>query len=238
MDDPQAWDAFLTLHRGLDREGPGTPEDVAWAFALGEVAADARVCDVGSGPGGDMAALLQAVPEGRVVAVDAVPSFVSEARARFANEPRVEVIQGDMAALPGPFDAIWCAGALYFLGLEEGPRAMAGALRPRGMLAFSEPCVWGEGSEGAAALFEGYPARDEAGIRAAVEAAGFDVLGTRRVPDAGWEAYFAGVEARAQALEPAEGALAEVIAAQRSEAETWRRYKDETGYLLVVARLR
>ena len=30
-------DAFFTLHDGLDREGPGLAEDVAWAVALAGV---------------------------------------------------------------------------------------------------------------------------------------------------------------------------------------------------------
>lgn len=233
------WETFFAVHRGLPREGPGAPDDVAWACALAGLPEDASICDAGCGPGGDIDALLAAAPDARVVAVDRMASFVAEADARFAGDPRVSVMEGDLGALPGSFDMIWCAGALYFLGLQDGLAAMARALKPRGVLAFSEPCFFTEapGAE-ARAFWEGYPARSVEGIAAAAGAAGFEVLGTRKVPDAGWEAYYRPMEARIGALRPgAEARLSEMLDLCAAEAATWRRVKGETGYLLCVARL-
>ncbi len=236
------WESFFTLHDDLPREGPGSDADVDWACALAGIAPDATICDVGSGPGGDVAPLLAHVPQGRVLAMDMVEGFVRSCAQRFAGDPRVSAQQFDMAQLPthsdAPFDMIWSAGALYFLGLEAGPATMAQALRPGGVLAFSEPCLFTDGATDAAqALFEDYPVRDRAGILAAVEAAGFTVLGDRRVSDAGWEAYYQPMEARIAALRPqADARLTQMLDLCAQEAETWRRHRHDVGYLLVVAR--
>lgn len=234
------WDAFFTVHKDLPREGPGAPEDVAWACALAGVPGDAAICDAGSGPGGDVAALLSAAPRGHVVAVDL--HFGEAADARLADEPRARGVSADFAALEAlpeaPFDLIWCAGALYLLGLEEGPRTLARALKPAGVLAFSEPCRFvEEPSPEAEAIFGGYPLRNADQIVAILETQGFTVLGHRPVPDAGWEAYFQPMEARIAELRPgADASLAAMLDQCAQEAADWRANRAEVGYLLVVAR--
>ncbi|NBE08519.1 class I SAM-dependent methyltransferase [Paragemmobacter ruber] len=235
------WDSFFTVHSDLPREGPGEAGDVAWALALAGVPEGAAICDAGAGSGGDVAALL-ALPGARVLAIDSHPGFVAQMRARFAGEARVVVEEADMAALArhpaGPFDLIWCAGALYFLGLEAGLARMAGALKPGGVLAFSEPCVFVDApSKAAVGFWEGYPARDAAGIGAAVAAAGYESLGARALGDAAWEAYYGPMEARIAALRPgADAALTAMLEVCAAEAALWRWVRGETGYLLTVAR--
>jgi len=236
------WEAFFTVHSALPREGPGAPEDVAWACALADMAHGAVICDAAAGPGGDVEALLTAVPAARVVAFDKTEAFVAQMRDRFAGCSAVTVTTADLndiGALPeAPFDMIWCAGALYFLGLEAGLAQMHGALKPGGVLAFSEP-FYKVPAPGAAAVafWDGYPTDDAAHIAAAVSAAGFQTLGARAVSDAGWEAYFQPMEARIAALRPdADARLTTMLDLCAKEAAQWRQVKDETGYLLTVAR--
>lgn len=234
------WDNFFVIHKDLPREGPGAPEDVAWACDLAGLPPEAVICDAGSGPGGDVPALLRAAPAGRVVAVDL--HFGAAADACFADDPRVRGVEADFGALEdlpeAPFDLIWSAGALYFLGLDVAPAAMARALKPGGVLAFSEPCRFVDAPSAAAtAFFEGYPLRSAEEICAKVRAAGYEVLGHRKVPDAGWEAYYQPIEARIAELRPqADAGLAEMLDLNAKEAADWRHVKDEVGYLLVVAR--
>lgn len=237
------WDSFFVVHSDLPREGPGEAADVVWALTLAGVPEGAVICDAGAGAGGDVAALL-AVPGARVLAIDSHPGFVVQMRARFAGEGRVTVEQGDMGDLSahpaGPFDLIWCAGVLYFLGLETGLARMAAALKPGGVLAFSEPCLFvDQPSEAAVRFWEGYPVRDAAGIAKAVAAAGFESLGTRALGDAAWQAYYGPMEARiAQLRVGAEARLAAMLDLHADEAALWRRVRGETGYLLTVARWR
>jgi SAM-dependent methyltransferase len=225
--------AFFRVHSDLPREGPGEPEDVRWALATAGTRPGARILDAGCGPGGDIPALLD-LPGARITAVDAHAPFVETLRARF---PQVTAFAGDMASAEGPFDLIWCAGALYYLGISAGLAAFRPRLAPGGAVAFSEPCLFADNpSDEALAFWEGYPARPEAALRSEVEGAGYRVLGTRRLSNGAWEAYYGPLEARVAELRATAGPeILPAIAMAEAEASLWRRVRDETGYLLIVA---
>jgi trans-aconitate methyltransferase len=232
-------EAFFTLHRDLLREGPGEPADVAWAAGVAGLIPTARIADLGCGAGADIAALLAAAPEGQVTAIEQVPCFVDAAAARFVDDARVTVRQGDMASPGGPYDFIWCAGAAYFLGITEALTAWRGSLAPGGAVAFSEICWFTDSRPDEAARFwREYPAMtDEAGVAYRVRQAGFEVLASRRLSDAAWEAYFTPLDARIAALRlGADAALAQVLDEAEEEARIWRTHRDAFGYLLSVVR--
>lgn len=241
--------AFFTLHRDLPREGPGERADVAWAAEVAGLASDAAICDAACGPGADIPALLFAAPGGRVTGFDLHLPFAEDAAARFARDPRVTILQArlirsDEDALPdprdlGPFDLIWCAGAVYFHGIEACLSAWRGALAPGGHVAFSEPCLFTPTpSAGAVDFWEGYGAlTDAGGIAAQVRAAGFETLATRTLAAPAWEGYFGPIERRIAALRPgADAALSEILDEAEAEITGWRAHCDETGYLLSVVR--
>lgn len=225
--------AFFHLYADIPRAGPGEPEDIRWALATAGTPQGARILDAGCGPGGDIATLLEH-PGADVTAVDSHPPFIDAIRTRY---PDVTAFAGDMATAEGPFDLIWCAGALYFLGLSSGLAAFRPRLAETGAIAFSEPCLFTDiPSEEARAFWEGYPARSESRLRDDVEGAGYRILATRRLSDAAWDAYYTPLLARAAALRPgADPDLLRVILAAEAEAALWNRVKAETGYLLVLA---
>ncbi len=233
---------FFVVHRDLPREGPGTPQEVGWAVRLAGLPEAAVICDACCGPGGDIADLLSAAPTATVLGVEKHAGFVEAAQARYADMPRVQVEEGDVSVLDrhatAPFDMIWCAGALYLFGLQDGLALMRRALKPGGVLAFSEPCFFTDTpSEAARAFWDGYDTRQDAEIRAAVADAGFRLLGQRKVADAGWEAYYQPMEARIAALRPgADAALSATLDECAKEAQDWRALREETGYSLYVAR--
>ncbi|MEM8555344.1 MAG: class I SAM-dependent methyltransferase [Pseudomonadota bacterium] len=251
MSDDWPGEAFFTLHHDLPREGPGEAADVAWAVSLAGLRPDGVVCDAACATGGDIAALLDAVPKGRVVGFDLHQGFVDTAGRRFAQDPRVNVLQGQLIRhgdgdLPDPrdlvpFDLIWCAGACNFEGVTECLEAWKTALRPGGAVAFSE-VAWfhPEPPEEVRAFWAEYPAMtDEAGVTARIEAAGYEILGQRRLSDAAWEAYYRPLDQRVAALRPTVDAeLAEVLDASDEEARMWRTYRDVFGYVLSVVRPR
>jgi len=234
--------AFFTLHADLPREGPGDAESLAWAARLAGVAQDARILDAGCGPGGDIEGLLAAAPGGRVVAVDRHLPFVHAVNDTWAREPRVTARHADMAAEEGPFDFIWIAGALYFLGIEQGLALMRGKLARGGALAFSE-LVWLVANPDPVlqAHLEAEYA-EMAGLNTLarrIDAADFEVLGQQALPDAAWEAYYGPMEARIARLRPgADGALSEVLDEGQAEIELWRRHRHSFGYVLSVVRPR
>jgi trans-aconitate methyltransferase len=231
-------DAFLTVHQQMDRQGPGSADDVIWAAEAVGLSQSARVCDAACGPGADTQTLLSLLPQGQVTAVDKYRHFVDELLVRIGDEPRLTAYAGDMAKLKGPFDLIWCAGAVYFLGIGPALTAWRPCLAKGGAVAFSEPCFFTEApSERARAYWGGYDTGSEAAIRAQVAGAGFEVLATRRVSDAGWAAYHATLGARLDALRGTDDpALQQVIAASDQEIADWQEIKHETGYLLLVVR--
>ncbi|MCV3272365.1 class I SAM-dependent methyltransferase [Roseobacter sinensis] len=232
------WEAFFTLHRDLPREGPGEPSDVAWAAATAATPATARICDAACGPGADLAALHAAAPQGHVTALDKHPQFVDQARALHRQDPAMTLHVGDMAEITGPYDLIWCAGALYFLGIADGLKTWRSALAPGGAVAFSEPCWFTDDrAQEAADFWAGeYPAMtDAAGIDAQVRAAGYRTLGTRKLSDSAWEAYYGPLERRVASLSPGDTPqMQQVLDDARREAQIWRTYRDSFGYLLSV----
>lgn len=233
------WDAFFELHRDLPREGPGEPSDVAWAAEVAGLDPGARILDAACGPGADIPDLLAAAPHGHVTAVDKVEHFVAQAQSAVASDPRATFLTGDMTEVPGPFDYIWCAGAVYFMGVAETLRAWRPALAEHATVAFSHLCWFTDTpSEAARAAWEDYPSMtDEAGVLAQIEKAGFACLATRRLSDAAWEAYYTPLDARIALLRPtARGALEDVLNEAEREAALWRSERASFGYLLCVVR--
>jgi len=239
------WDAFFKIHDDLPREGPGSGDDVAWACAQGGIGAGGVICDAGCGPGGDIGALLQAVPEGRVVAIDTHTPFVHSVKSRFGDDPRVSAYVADMATLAdleeAPFDMIWCAGALYFMGTTPGLKSFAAALKPGAVVAFSAPCHFTDTpSDDAIGFWDGHPTPTRAALFDQVEEAGFDRLASRPVTTDGWEAYYHPLEARIAKLREggADQTLTQALDVEAAEIRAWRQVREQTGYELVVARLR
>lgn len=228
--------AFFTLHRDLPREGPGEAADVHWAIAQLD-RPPASVADIACGPGADLPTLAQALPQARITGIDRQEHFLQAARDRARGfGDRVTVQAGDMAAPGGPYDLIWCAGAVYFMGIEPALRAWTGSLAPAGAVAFSQPVLvrapasqivldfWGD---------EGHVLLDEEGIGAQVAAAGYRTRARRLMFGAPWAAYYAPLEARIAALRPgAPAELRAVLDESAREIALWRKAPDEIAYQL------
>lgn len=231
---------FFELHSALPREAPGDRASLDWAFATGNVPRDARILDAGCGPGADIEGLLANAPQGNVLAMDLHAPFVERVAAAWAFDPRVEAQVGSMTEAAGPFDLVWSAGALYFLGIEAGLRHFRSRLAPGGVVAFSE-LAWLVDDPAPALVWEmrkEYP--EIAGIDALkvrVRAAGYEVCGLRVLDDAAWEAYYTPLDARIAALRPVAGPeLIQVLDAAAAEAALWRENRDAFGYVLAVVR--
>lgn len=232
-------EAFFDLHQGLSREGPGERADVHWALATAGLSGPIRVLDAGCGPGADLVTFVEAMPEARIEGVDLQSSFVAEAAERVKRfGDRVRVRKGEMATAPGPYDLIWCAAAAYFLGITEVLARWRGALAPGGRIALSE-VVW-RSDDPAPVLrdfWREYPAMtDRSGVRARIEAAGYEVLGERMLAESAWAAYYQPMERRIERLRagPVSPDLAEVLEDAETEIAMRRQFPDDYGYLLAV----
>lgn len=234
-------EALLTVHRDLPREGPGVPDDVRWALQVAATPDQASICDAACGPGADTVTLAEERPNATILGVDLVPHFVEATRQR-AEEfgERVRVEERDYTDLPGEFDLIWCAGAVYFVGLEAALANWRDHLKPGGVVAFSEPAWVHEPPSAEARVFwEEYPAIcsfDELSRR--IADAGWDVMGQRWLIGAPWEAYYEPIKARIAELKAARlgGELSTAIAESETEIARWEAAPDQIAYVLFVVR--
>ncbi|MEY1555628.1 trans-aconitate 2-methyltransferase [Yoonia sp. R2331] len=229
--------AFFTLHRDLPREGPGLPADIAWVADHAHVPKGGRILDGACGPGADIGTLLDTFAPATLIGVDWQAHFAAEGAATFADDPRVTVTQGDMFAQPGPFDLIWCAGAIYFAGITQSLQNWNAALAPGGTIAFTTPAYFTDTpSATAQAMWAGEgetPNRRQ--ITQQITAAGFRLTASRPLTDAAWHAYYDPMMARIAKLRPgADTALIKVLDEGAQELTDWQAAKDETGYELCV----
>ena len=125
------WDASTYDHTSRPQQ--------SWAGEvlerLGSLARDATVLDVGCGTGRMTEALLDRVPDGRVLGIDASAAMVALARQRLGD--RARVWQADVLdlELDEPADAIVSNATLHWvLDPDRMWVRLAGALRPGGIL--------------------------------------------------------------------------------------------------------
>jgi trans-aconitate 2-methyltransferase len=100
-----------------------------------ELRGDETVLDAGCGSGGVTELLIERLPRGRVIAVDAAPSMVEHARRQLAD--RATVLQADLQelVLDEPVDAVFSNAVFHWVPDHDLLfRRMHDALRPGGRM--------------------------------------------------------------------------------------------------------
>lgn len=247
----RAFQYFLTFHQGLLRKGPGTDAATADAFRRVEplLPPAPAILDVGCGAGAQTLVLAAMTP-GTVVAVDSYPPFVEELRAHVEARGlsgRVTARVGDMKALdlpPASFDLVWCEGALFVLGFEEGLRTLRPLLRGPGVVVVSE-AAWLRPleeipAEVRAFWADGYPAiTDVEGNLALARRAGFAPVAHFTLPAEGWAAYVDPLERRMEevlAAHPEDPDAEEAARSERREFAMFREHLRWFGYEFFLLR--
>ena len=108
--------------------------DVALAVAAQTLPADARILDVGTGPGLLPLQLAERGPQLRIDAVDLSPEMIEAARSTAGPDARIAFAEADVAALPfadGSFDLVVSSISQHH-GVDPaaGMREIARELRP------------------------------------------------------------------------------------------------------------
>ncbi|CAN0595418.1 unnamed protein product [Ectocarpus sp. 12 AP-2014] len=199
-----------------------------------------RILDAGCGPGADIAGLLAHAPRGHVTAVDTHAPFVERVKAKWSVDARVTAQVADMRDASGPFDFIWSAGALYFLGLDDGLPLLVEKLAPQGAIAFSDMVYLSskrdpemrQAIEKEAPWIMGHIEHQKR-----LASLGFTCLGQRVLPPSSWEAYYIPMEHRIAKLSPTQDeALQAALTEAADEIALWRKYYRQFGYVLSVVR--
>ena len=113
-----------------------------WGSAVLErlpLAGNETVLDAGCGSGRVTERLLDRLPQGRVIAADAAPSMLAEARKRLARfGERVAFVECDLGRplpLDGPVDAVFSTATFHWVADHDALFAnLAAVLRPGGWL--------------------------------------------------------------------------------------------------------
>jgi trans-aconitate 2-methyltransferase len=113
-----------------------------WGAAVLErlpLVGDERVLDAGCGSGRVTELLAERLPDGRVIALDASPAMIDQARARLARfGDRIEFVVADLAeplSIQSPVDAILSTATFHWIADHDALfRHLAAVIRPGGRL--------------------------------------------------------------------------------------------------------
>ncbi|MFH7596293.1 GNAT family N-acetyltransferase [Streptomyces racemochromogenes] len=212
----------MELHRGLPRQSPGSDTTTRHLLSLcGPLPERPRVLHIGSGPG--RSALLLAAEAGgaglaEVTAADLYGPFPHD--------------RGTLPFEDGSFDLVWAEAAARLLCFDRALAEWKRLLAPGGRLVLGA-CEWtaGEPPAGARAFRDPrYPLRSTARNTAAVQAAGYRLLGDVLHPDTDWAEYHGPLGERAAARTPASPAEAAALAGVCEEITVRARHGHEYGY--------
>lgn len=136
-------DAMLEIYTGLDRYGPGDNESTKRAFNLCGLPENPEILDIGCGSGASALCLAE-LKKCRITAADNYEKFLDELRVKVRQKglsESIAVINRDMASPDLPkesFDAVWCEGAVYNIGFENGIKVFGRFLKKGGYMAVTE----------------------------------------------------------------------------------------------------
>lgn len=237
---------FFKIYEGLKREGPGSYEMTKRAYemcAMSGLPDKPEILELGCGTGGATIPLAQ-ISGGIVTGTEIYQPFLDTMieRAKDAGvEDRIIAAimdMGEIQAEPESFDAIWCEGAAYILGVDKAFEQWKQFLKPGGCLCITDAVWLIDPADATQELrdfwAEGYPAmRDAKGNIAAGEAAGYTSLGNFTIDVSCWDDFYADVERRLEEIEPIYGDDPDgraIIDMTRKEIALYRKYPDAYGY--------
>ena len=231
----EAFECFMRLYSGLSREGPG---DVASMMpALTGLPQSARIFDAACGSGADTKNMLDVSSLARVVGVDKQQQFIDAAKARGL---RADFYTGDMLEPDGLFDLVWCAGAVYFVGVETALNSWRPHLKPAGRIGFSE-IVWLTDTPSAPAKkfwHDAFPAMGNiTQMSERIEKLGFRVISAKPLGRSGWETYYAGLAANIAKIKSGHitPVMAQTLAETETEIELFNAHPGQYDYAVFVA---
>lgn len=241
---------LIDLHRGGERQGPGSPATTQLAIELAglEAAGTLAIADLGCGTGASTLVLADAL-DAHVTAVDFSEAFINELEARARRAGLADSITTvastfeDLALEEGAFDALWSEGAIYNIGFERGIRDWRRYLKPLGVLAVSE-ITWltdQRPAELEAFWHEAYPEIDTASRKfALLERHGYSPIGYLTLPSDCWTThYYEPLKSRFGAFLERHGhseAARALVEGDRREIELYDRYAGFFSYGFYIAR--
>jgi SAM-dependent methyltransferase len=148
-----------------NRMARGNEYDASWTVSLLNIQPQDRILEIGFGPGVSTQFASEKATKGFVAGIDHSETMVQAARRRNAaaiRAGRIELKQGDVAALPYPdesFDKAFAIHSIYFWPRPaEALKELRRVLKPGGLLAITilPKDKWGDRQRGAPGLWTLY----------------------------------------------------------------------------------
>ncbi|MBI4878455.1 MAG: class I SAM-dependent methyltransferase [Planctomycetes bacterium] len=240
---------FHEIFNSLPQQGPGSDACTRRAFAaISGLPPRPKILDLGCGTGRPTLALA-ALTAGEIVALDNNRAALERLAAKVEAaglHGRVRLVERDVAALdfaPASFDVVWCEGAIFLVGFENGLRAWRELVPPGGALVVSEVAwIRDDPPEGARRFFASvYPAmaKDQENL-AKIAAAGLELLEHFVMPaEAWWTDFYTPLEQRVGALRAplaADRAAQELLDGLQAEVDVYREFSAWYGSVFYVLR--
>lgn len=241
---------LIDLHRGGDRQGPGSVSDTRLSVTLSGLsgAKNLTIADLGCGTGASALVLAREL-DATITAVDIFEDFLSVLQHRAEQDglaDRIKTLAASMDALPfeeASFDAIWSEGAIYNVGFANGIKTLRRFLKPGGILAVSE-LTWLTDERPAELQqhwMQEYPEVDTASAKMALlEKCGYTPVGYFALAEPSWlEGYYRPMQCRFDDFLSRHGhseAARAIVEAEKREIDLYERYSAFVSYGYYVSK--
>lgn len=239
--------ALISLHSGLDRQGPG--DDDFSRFIIGQIPElpfAPRIADLGCGAGAGTLILAERF-QSTVKAVDFSRVFLDQllTRAKLRGlEGLVEIVECDIGKLnwlPESVDLIWSEGAAYTITFQGAMTAWRPLLAANGVAVVSEMNYFYKDTSNTVRQYmqHAYPdIKTESENVELINGSGFEVLDTNRLPSkAWWDNYYDPLSKKIRAIgDPRDRVMEEVISETKEEMAFFKQHSNEYGYTYFIMR--
>jgi len=239
--------ALITLHLGLERQGPGDTNYSEHILSLiTGLPENPRIADIGCGAGAGTLFLAERF-RSKVRAVDFARGFLDDLENRAKQrglEQFVETIECDMGSLdwePGTIDLLWSEGAAYNLTFAGALRAWRPLMAANGIAVVSEMNYFtGDVPEPVrVCLQNAYPTIGTESVNSdRADSSGFEVLGIHRLPsEAWWDNYYGPLRERMDSLRHSKaGIMQSVIDETEEEMKLFEEHSELYGFSFYIMR--
>ena len=239
--------ALITLHLGLERQGPGDTNYSNHILSLiPELPENPRIADIGCGAGAGTLVLAERF-QSKVKAVDFAREFLDDLENRAKQrglEHFVETVECDMGRLdwePETIDLLWSEGAAYNLTFEGALKTWRPLMTANGIAVVSEMNYFTtEVPEPVRSYLQNlYPTiATESENSNHANSSGFEVVGIHRLPSkAWWDNYYGPLRENMNALKHSKDKVMQSVIQETEEEMTFfEKYEAYYGYSFYIMR--